>query len=220
MNHHILGNLEALNPLSGTNSVNAESSAPSGSFSSLMQKAPTPSSSPLQSPLELAQGGIKPNPSTANPQGLLAQMQLMQGALQTVQGQISYPNLKVSSSQKYLIKNKLLSTNATLQAIQERMGGDGDGEQKKEQKKGDEELTKAPSSPVSQFLNYVTDGMDQLEEARVQLANLKDKADSLTPADFLFIQLKLAKAQQEIEFTSILLSKMVEGFKMIMNIQL
>ncbi|MBM3198371.1 MAG: hypothetical protein FJZ58_03845 [Chlamydiae bacterium] len=217
MSQNILGNLGALGPINETNAVGG-GMQPSSNFSSLMQKAPSPPSSSLQSPLELAHGGIKPNPAMANPQGLLAQMQLMQGAMQTVQGQISYPNLKMSSSQKYLIKNKLLSTNATLQAIQERMGSEDQDQQQKESQTPEEEGQH--SSPVSQFLRYITDGMSQLESAKVQLADLKDKADSLTPMDFLFIQLKLAKAQQEIEFTSILLSKMVDGFKMIMNIQL
>jgi hypothetical protein len=56
--------------------------------------------------------------------------------------------------------------------------------------------------------------------AQNQLMNLKGKGADLKPADFLSIQLKLAHAQQEIEYASIMLSKAVEDIKTMFNIQL
>jgi len=209
MSQHILGDVSGITPLHERSSPGALPTT--SNFSSYMHKASPAPTSTLQSPMELAQGGIRANPATANAQGVLAQIELMQGAMQTMQGQLATPQLKMSPSQKYLLRNKFLSANSSLQAVQERMGS-----QDQESKEQEEDS----SSPVTQFLRYLTDGMQQLDAAKAQLANLKDKASDLTPMDFLFIQLQLAKAQQEIEFTSIMLSKMVDGFKMIMNIQL
>src|SRR3990167_2184693 len=224
MNRDILGALNPLNPAEGKTSFSdTQTPTTTSSFSSLMQKGP--SSPPLEhssllSPLDLAQGGIKPNLATATPQNLLSQMQLMKNSMSNIYGQMSYPNLKMTPSQRHLVKNKLLSANATLRAVQERMGfteQEQEDSSKDPQKQAALESTKKTAGPVGQFLNYITNGMDQLEAAKSQLAHLQAKADTLNAADFLFIQIKLAKAQQEIEFTSILLSKVVDSFKTIMN---
>ena len=69
-------------------------------------------------------------------------------------------------------------------------------------------------------MNYLADGQQQLVSAQRQLQSLKAKGDSLAPADFLLIQVKLNKAQQELDFTSVLLSNAVSGFKTLMNVQL
>ena len=73
---------------------------------------------------------------------------------------------------------------------------------------------------MGKFLNYIGDGQANLAAAQQQLMNLKGKGDALKPADFLAIQIKLAHAQQEIEYASIMLSKAVDDFKTLMNIQL
>ncbi len=50
-----------------------------------------------------------------------------------------------------------------------------------------------------------------MQSAQQQLQNLKDKGKSINPGDFLLVQVKMNKAQQEIEFTSVLLSNAVSG---------
>ena len=69
-------------------------------------------------------------------------------------------------------------------------------------------------------MNYLADGQQQLASAQRQLQSLKAKGDSLAPADFLLVQVKLNKAQQELDFTSVLLANAVSGFKTLMNVQL
>ena len=52
------------------------------------------------------------------------------------------------------------------------------------------------------------------------IQNMKLKGGSLSPAALLTIQVKLAKAQQELEYSSVLLSKAVDDIKTMFNIQL
>jgi hypothetical protein len=59
-----------------------------------------------------------------------------------------------------------------------------------------------------------------MEAAKNQVSALKNSGTDLKPSDFLLIQLEMNKAQQELDFTSVLLSKVVEGTKMLMNVQI
>jgi hypothetical protein len=195
-----------------------EIGTPSQSFSSLMQKpesglASQAGKAQMVSPFDLAQGP-RQNIGAPNLDTLLAQVQLAQSTMSDLQNQFSYPNLKLKSSQRYVMKNKLADANANIRAATAKMGVPLPNE---------EDAGSLPSKgtgPLAQFLNYVTDGMNQMESAKQQLNDLKNKGKNLTPADFLLIQIKLNKAQQELDFTSVLLSKAVEDFKMLMNIQL
>jgi hypothetical protein len=192
----------------------ASAETPSSSFASLMQSpqnSPTDSSK-LISPFELATA--KPN-AIPDPHSILAQMQLAQNTIEGIQGQLTQPNFKLKPSKKYLVKNKLLSANDNLRVVAAKLGSTLD---EKEEEKAPS-LPSKDSSPVGQFLGYLTDGLAQLESTKRQVAMLGRKPD-LSPADFLFMQVKLTKAQQELEFTSTLLAKTIDGFKQIMNIQI
>ena len=73
---------------------------------------------------------------------------------------------------------------------------------------------------LGKFLGYVTQGQANVAAAQKQILNLKNKGDALKPADFLAIQIKLAHAQQEIEYASMMLANAVSGLKTLFNIQL
>ncbi len=182
-------------------------------FSSFMQGAPTgaeTTKSQMISPFDLAQQGPKTGMPTPNIGTLMAQVQLAQTSMSDVQTQLSYPNLKLKASQKYIVKNKLTDANDNLRAANAKLGSPP----------VEGQPSSGASGPLGRFLDYVSDGMNQMESAKRQLNNLKSQGHNLTPADFLLIQIKMNKAQQEIDFTSVLLSKAVEDFKMMMNIQL
>ena len=195
------------------------------SFSNLMQKSDVASSANAKAitPFDLAQGSAKPQ---ATAQSLLSQVNLMQESMKTLQGQIGNPNLKLKPSQKYLVKNKLASMEEGLNSVNSRLGGALDKEHSNSggphMEGNPEEKKKAGkiSGPIGQFLNYLTNGVENLDSVKGELAALGDKKKQLTPGDFLFMQVKLAKAQQELEFTSAVLTKVQEDFKTIMNIQL
>lgn len=197
-----------------------EIGTPSQSFSSFMgpesgSMAGQAGKAQMVSPFDLAQGQ-RPNLGSPNLDTLLAQVQLAQSTMSDLHSQLSYPNLKLKASQRYVIKNKLSDVNTNIRAANAKMGLPVSQDQ-------EDDAAGTPSKgvgPLAQFLNYISDGMNQMESAKQQLSELRSKGKNLTPGDFLLIQIKLNKAQQELDFTSVLLSKAVEDFKMLMNIQL
>ncbi len=74
--------------------------------------------------------------------------------------------------------------------------------------------------PLGKFFAFLNDGVAQLSAAKQQLHQLQEKGGTLSPGDFLLVQVKLNKATQELEYTSVLLSNAVSGFKSLMQVQL
>lgn len=181
------------------------------SFSSLMQNnsAEQGLENTMINPMQLAQMATA---GPANPNTILAQIQMVQNSMLNVKGQVSNPNLKLNTSQKNVLKTKLISANSTLEAAHLKMGGTLD--------KQEEDAGGAPSKgPVAQFLGLLSNGLDQLESTKQHVKTVSNNGQ-LSPADFLMIQIKLAKAGQEIEFAGVLLSKTLDGFKQLMSVQL
>ena len=184
------------------------------SFSSYMKAPPVAeqggTKAQMISPFDLAQGGAKAGMPAPNLGTIMSQVNLAQSTMTDLQSQMNYPNLKLKPSQKYIIKNKLTDANSNLRMANAKLGIPS----------SDAPTSSKASGPLGRFLDYVSDGMNQLESAKMQLSTMKEKGHNLSPGDFLMIQIKMNKAQQELDFTSVLLSKAVEDFKMMMNVQL
>ena len=186
-------------------------STPSRSFETFMQQPNPLTQSPTQSlsPFDLAHGQTV-LPATPTPETLMAQAKMAQTTLGDVSTQLSTPNLKLKQAHKYLLKNKLTDANAHLRAANIKLGAETP----------EEKALPPGTGPVAKFLNFVTDGQNQLDSSIRQLSAIKDKGMQMNPADFLLVQIKLNKAQQEIEYSSVLLSKVIDDMKTLMNIQL
>ncbi len=199
-----------LDPTKRVGDEQKQSPTPSESFGSYMEKANQPSSKSVGvSPFELAKGS---QPLAVGPtfDNLLAQVKASQSMLGDMNTQLQTPNLKLKQSQRYLLRNKLSDANSYLRAANSKMGSQTPEESNQPSKGG----------VIGKFLDYISEGQSNLSTAQKQLMSLKAKGDSLNPADFLSIQLKLAHAQQEIEYASIMLSKAVDDMKTLFNIQL
>jgi hypothetical protein len=179
-------------------------------FASFMKGGPVASApSSMISPFALMQGNT-PLTTAPNTDTLLGQVQGMQGTSKDIQNQLGTPQLKLKASTKYLLKNKLSESTDHLRSLNASLG------------------TNAPAGPtlppvagpLGKFLNYITDGQAQMEAAKQQLQNLKAKGTSLSPGDFLLVQLKMNKAQQLLEFSSVLLSTAVSDIKQMMQVQI
>ena len=183
-----------------------------GSFESYMEKAgqqPNPATKPGGiSPFDLVQNQT---PLTQGPtfDSLMAQTKSVQGLLGDINTNLQTKNLKLKQSDRASLRSKLTNANAYLKAANVKMGAETP-----------ETPTPSGGGIIGKFLGYVTQGQANLAAAQKQLMDLKGKGDALQPADFLAIQLKLAHAQQEIEYASIMLSKVVEDLKTLFNIQL
>lgn len=164
--------------------------------------------SPQISPFDLAHGNVPaPGPTYDT---LQQQAKVAQGTLGDVSNQLNTPKLKLKQSTKYLLKNKLNSANAHIRSASNKIGAP----------QVPSEEAPAGAGPIQKFLSTVTDGQKQLDAAQQYLSNLSQKGEEMKPADMLLVQIKLAKAQQEIEYSSMLLSKAVDDLKLLMNIQL
>lgn len=180
----------------------------STSFQKHMNKEPSPpmgdiAASPFDLSRKKAPSGV---PSLAD---LSNQVDQTHSHYQTLQTQLqNNPNLKIKNSYSDLIDNKLRDANTHLQKASEQLG-----------------LSPFPmnaytsKNPIQRFLGYVTDGQKQLLAAKQKLEQMKTEGQ-LNPSDLLLIQIKLSQAQQEIEYSSILLAKVMDMIKQMMNIQI
>ena len=191
-----------------------ERALPTQSFSSFMKEgagSPMASSgkTSMISPFDLMHGQ-PPLAQAPTMETLLAQINSAQSTMGDINSQLNTPNLKLKSSTKYVMKNKLADANASLRTANAKMGAEVPEQTDPSQFGG----------PLGKFFSYLSDGQAQLESAKTQLQNLKSKGDNISPGDFLLIQVKLNKAQQELEFTSVLLSNAVSDIKQMMQVQL
>ena len=212
-------NVPKLDPLRRIGEEQKSSETPLGNqgFESYMEKA---GSSPNigggkpigVSPFDLAhnQASLPSQPSFDT---LLNQVKSTHNTLGDMANDLGTKNLKLKQSERYLLRSKLKNANAYLRAVNGKLGT--------HVPEKSEAQTGAKSGGIlGKFLNYISDGQNNLMAAQQQITNLKGKGDTLQPADFLAIQIKLSHAQQEIEYASIMLGKAVDSLKTLMNIQL
>lgn len=164
---------------------------------------------PQVSPFDLAHGKVAaPGPTLAS---LQDQAKMASTTLGDVSNQLNTPKLKLKQSTKYLLKNKLSSAKGHILSASNKVGAPI---------VGDEEEKKGGGGPLERFVGLVTSGQNQLEATKQRLSEIANSGHEMNPADMLLVQIKLNKAQQELEYSSLLLGKAVDDLKMMMNIQL
>lgn len=204
--------LEITKKISPDKSLEKGKSVPdTTAYQEYKEKAPSaqgPQGSSEISPMDLAsKAGISTTPTF---QTLLSQTTNAKDTLGEIEKNLQTPNLKFKKSQSDLLQNKLTDANDHLRSANERMGANVP----------DEKEVSQNADPVTRFLGLVTDGQSKLFEAHDQLQNLNSSGTELQPGDMLLIQIKLSQAQQEIEYSSVLLNKVVDSLKQIINIQI
>ena len=184
-----------------------------GDFGKFMEGNTTEGTSKNQniSPLNLEQSQITPGKATH--ESIISQMNSTSSVLGDIQEQIK--NQKQSSTnlsqvKKDLLRSKLKNANTLIREASKKAGVET----------GPPLEETSRQSPLSKFLNILTDGQNQLEQAKNHISTLNSQGGQLNPGDMLLMQVKLAHAQQEIEYSSVLLSTAVSDIKTMMNIQL
>ena len=159
-------------------------------------------------PLAAAQA-LAPSQAMPSIDTLVSQVGVSQDSMANVRNQLNTKNLQFKRSQQHLLRNKLSDASTYLRAANTKLGA---------------QTPPMPSQvgarPIERFLNYVTDGENQLSSARQTIMDMQKSGDQLRPADFLLVQIKLNQAQQEIEYSSTLLSKVIDSIKQTLNIAL
>lgn len=204
--------IDANQPVKG---FQGESEQPGKSFNTYMQEPNTGSSQQAGlsqsnlSPAELLKQQA-PNLGTPTMQSVVAQMNTTSSSLGDLQSKLQTPNLNLKSSQKYLLRNKLTEANAQIRSAATKAGVDV-GPLPDEAKS---------QNPIVRFMALVTDGQRQMAQAQQQVSTLDQDGQTMSPGQLLLIQVKLSKAQQELEYSSIVLNNAVGAVKMLFNVQL
>lgn len=200
--------IEHLMPV-GSSDQPHESSTP---FKALMNESSASKPTVAASPFDLAKVGA--HPLTAGPTIATIQNQLVhaQTTLGDLNNMLSTPRLKIKPSTKYLLGSKLSEATQQLRTVNAKMGGNVEEEEGQQLPSG--------SGPLQKFLSYINTGQSSLAAARQKIQDLSTRADSLNPAELLLVQIKLNKAQQLLDYSSVLLSKAVDDMKMLFNVQL
>lgn len=162
-------------------------------------------------PFDLAaQGKQLQGATTPTHETVMSQMNSASSVLGDLQNQLSNKDLKLRQSQKYLLRNKLSSANQNIRTAAKKTGVDADPPLPQTSKQ----------SPLSKFLGLITDSQSQLQGAQSKIQEMNTNGQSMNPGEILLIQTKLSKAQQELEYSSVLLSTATSDIKTLFNIQL
>lgn len=202
---------EIAGPKAIESNVSAKPTSSGEKFQSFMQAGEAPqkiAQGTGPTPMSLASTGAASNIGQGM-NGLLAQATGMQDSLGVVGQQLNTPNLKLNRSQTRLLRNKLTNMQEHTRSAADMLGVQTPPAEMPHQ-----------GGVLVRFLSYLNDGQDQLVAVQQKLKDLAAKKDQLDPADMMRIQIKLNLAQQEIEFSSMLLSKVVSSITTIMGIQI
>ena len=199
--------------------IEPEKSMPTGpqskpdakAFESYMnEKAEKPEGQEAPSPLQLPSGKEQQAAIAPSIDTLQGQISETTTKLNDIKDKLQTPNLNLKNSHQKLLNTKLTEANDHLQKATEYLGTN--------------EITPTPipedAGPVTKFLGYLTDGQNRLNQAKEQLKQISAKKGQLQPAEMMLIQINLSQAQQEIEFSSVLLSKVTDALKQTLSIQL
>ncbi|MBS0585514.1 MAG: hypothetical protein JSR76_04355 [Verrucomicrobia bacterium] len=206
------GKVPDIDKLSATPSINPADNKPApeaSKFSSYMKETPTAASQPQNiSPMQLAGKQAVSAPPTLS--SVQQQMQATSGALGDIKTQLHTKGLKLKQSEKYTLRNQLTDANTYIRGAAERVGVPV----------GPPPDLASKKNPIAKFLELVNDGQEQMNSAAQTLQNLNSTGQSIDPGALLLIQVKLQKASQELDYTSVILGKAVDMLKTLMNVQI
>ena len=184
-----------------------------GKFASLMNEQPS-STAPINanpnapSPMDL--NNTRPLSAPPTIADIQNQMSSVSSSLGDIKNQLHTKGLKLKQSDKYLLRSNLQSASQNIRSAAERTGVNI----------GPAPDLSSKNNPIAKFLSLVTDGQKQLGSAAEEIKNLNTSGQSVSAAKLLLVQVKLQKAQQELDYSSVILGKSTEMIKTLMNVQI
>lgn len=197
--------VQGLNPIDR----NTASEAGKRPFADYMNEAPSAkqaqSPTPMQALAPQATLGGPPTMDSVN-----QQMKATSTQLGDLNQKLNTPNLKLKPSQKFLVRSKLEDAHTNIRESAQKVGVDT----------GPLPDLKAEQNPIAKFIAMIGDGQQQLESAQNMIQKYSENGQSMNPGDLLLAQIKLNRAQQQLDFSSIVLSKAIEDIKTLFNVQI
>lgn len=206
---------DKLDPLSGRGQDSPSNQTDQNSFKGHMEKGgdtnPLQKNSTSPSPMDIAnQQKISPSaPPTMDK--VQAQMNSVSGSLGDIKTHLNRKDLKLKKSEQYLVRKKLTSAGEHISGAAKKVGVNTDDFSTK--------LNKS-RNPIAKFLSMVSDGQQQMVQAADTIKNLNADGKKMQPGDLLLVQIKLNKAQQELNYTSVILGNATSMIKTLFNIQI
>lgn len=187
---------------------------PGGAFGDYMNRPGQPiettsTQAPGTTPYDLTKGQVGPM-QTPTIDSINDQATTTSGTLNTLDDQLNTKNLKLKQSQKYLLRNKLSEANTHIRTAATKVGVDV----------GSPPAVGVKQNPIRRYLAYVSDSQEQIASVQNKIKEMASKGGTISPGDMLLIQVKLNKAQQALEYSSVLLGKAVDDIKMLFNVQI
>ena len=208
-----LPDIDKLDGVEPVGSKNTNNTPETGKFESYM-KNETPTSgvsNTTNSPSPISLNSAAPTPQKPpTVADLQNQMQTVSSSLGDIKNQLHTKGLKLKQSDKYLVRSKLTNMNQSLRSVTQNLGGDP----------GKEPDLSSKNSPIAKFLELVSDGQKQLGSAANDIHEASKSPGGVSPAKLLQVQVKLQKAQQELDFTSAILGKSTDMIKTLFNVQI
>lgn len=127
------------------------------------------------------------------------------------EAQNSRPDLRLKPAQDAILTDKLIHVDSSLKTALSKVGV---------------EVTSAEiqqtmgQKPLVKFLNMLSNSDRQLSTMVTEINALSNSKERLTPEKLLAVQIKLSFVQEEIQFFTNVLNKVLEGTKTIMNVQI
>jgi len=203
-------NVDAEQPVTG---ITPGGQAPGTGFEAKMQGQPnfgaqTPTGVSGPTPMELANtSNIQRGTPTFD--SLMGQARSTQDGLGTVSNQLNYPNLKLNRPQTHLLKRHLQDANEHINKVAGQLGVNTPPP-----------ATGSGSNTIARFLTWVGQGQDTMQTVQTQLQQMSKNPDSINPADMILAQSKMNQASNEIQYSTMLLSKVIDSLKQILQTQL
>lgn len=203
---------DKIDPVQGGGQSSPKDEIPEeNAFKQHMEKgAPEGAKSNAPSPMDIAaQQKISPSaPPTMD--RVQEQMNSVSGSLGDIKNKLNQkPKLK--KSEMHLVRKKLGTANEHINSAAKKVGVDtGDFDKKLNKSK----------NPIARFLSMVSDGQHQMVQAADTIKNLNSNGKKMQPGDLLLVQIKLNKAQQELNYTSVILGNATSMIKTLFNIQI
>lgn len=143
------------------------------------------------------------------PDDLVAQAKDIIGQIDHLKKTLGEPDVKIKSSARTLLRNKLTHIDESLQIALTKAGVEY----------VPPEQPTGLAAPMERFLGFLTHSEAQLTTLADEVSAMHLRKEDINPADMLLVQIKVTQVQQELEFFTALLNKALESTKTIMNVQ-
>jgi hypothetical protein len=179
-----------------------------------MAKDPNKIASPMDEATKM--GGRTGHTGKIRPAEIIEQTRSASRRIETIKTRLGGANVDVKPSVQGLLRNKLHHIDRNIQGALDKAGAQESD--KMIAKEGEVEMVDGVLNPVHRFLGMLTSGQSSLEQLTGAVERM-NKEGNASPSALLAIQIKVSRAQHEIELFTSLLNKALESTKTIMNVQ-